>query len=58
MVTNGTRLDDTMLAGLMKSGLDTLWVSFDGTSEASFEGIREGADLRPRRLEPEAASGS
>jgi MoaA/NifB/PqqE/SkfB family radical SAM enzyme len=44
MVTNGTRLDDTMLAGLAKSGLDTLWVSFDGTSEACFEGIREGAD--------------
>ena len=44
MVTNGTRLDDAMLAGLMKSGLDTLWVSFDGASEACFEGIREGAD--------------
>jgi hypothetical protein len=44
MVTNGTRLDDTMLAGLVKSGLDTLWVSFDGASEACFEGIREGAD--------------
>ena len=44
MVTNGTRLDDAMLAGLMKSGLDTRWVSFDGTSEACFEGIREGAD--------------
>jgi MoaA/NifB/PqqE/SkfB family radical SAM enzyme len=44
MVTNGTRLDDAMLAGLMGSGLDTLWVSFDGTSEACFEGIREGAD--------------
>lgn len=44
MVTNGTRLDDAMLAGLMASGLDMLWVSFDGTSEACFEGIREGAD--------------
>lgn len=44
MVTNGTRLDEAMLAGLMESGLDTLWVSFDGTSEACFEGIREGAD--------------
>ena len=44
MVTNGTRLDEAMLAGLVKSGLDTLWVSFDGASEACFEGIREGAD--------------
>jgi len=44
MVTNGTRLDDAMLDGLMNAGLDTLWVSFDGTSEACFEGIREGAD--------------
>ena len=44
MVTNGTRLDDAMLDGLMSAGLDTLWVSFDGTSEACFEGIREGAD--------------
>lgn len=43
MVTNGTRLDEGMLAGLIESGLDTLWVSFDGTSEACFEGIREGA---------------
>ena len=44
MVTNGTRLDGALLSGLMTSGLDTLWVSFDGTSEACFEGIREGAD--------------
>ncbi len=44
MVTNGTRLDDVMLGGLIESRLDTLWVSFDGASEACFEGIREGAD--------------
>ena len=44
MVTNGTGLDEEMLAGLMESDLDMLWVSFDGTSEACFEGIREGAD--------------
>jgi len=46
MVTNGTRLDETMLRGLMASGLDTLWVSFDGVSAESFEDIREGASFR------------
>jgi MoaA/NifB/PqqE/SkfB family radical SAM enzyme len=35
-----------MLAGLMKSKLDSLWVSFDGTMETSFEDIREGAGFQ------------
>jgi MoaA/NifB/PqqE/SkfB family radical SAM enzyme len=46
MVTNGTLLDDAMLTGLMKSGLDGIWVSFDGVTEASFEDIREGAGFQ------------
>ena len=46
LVTNGTLLDDAMLAGLMESRLDTLWVSFDGGSEAGFEDIRSGAGFR------------
>lgn len=46
MVTNGTLLDDAMLTGLMESGLDGLWVSFDGVTEASFEDIREGAGFQ------------
>lgn len=46
MVTNGTLLDEVMLAGLMKSKLDTLWESFDGTMETSFEDIREGASFQ------------
>ncbi|WP_425803883.1 radical SAM protein [Desulfitobacterium sp. Sab5] len=43
MVTNGTLLDEEMLKGLFENGLDTLWVSFDGTNEECFEDIREGA---------------
>ena len=46
LVTNGTLLDDEMLAGLMESRLDRLWVSFDGGSQASFEDIRRGAGFR------------
>jgi MoaA/NifB/PqqE/SkfB family radical SAM enzyme len=44
MVTNGTLLDREMAEGIVASGLDTLWVSFDGASEASYEAIREGAN--------------
>ncbi len=44
MVTNGTLLDKDMAEGIVASGLDTLWVSFDGASEASYEAIREGAN--------------
>ncbi|QGU95579.1 radical SAM protein [Clostridium bovifaecis] len=45
MVTNGTLLDETLLKGLIENGLDTLWVSFDGTSADRFEDIREGANF-------------
>lgn len=46
MTTNGTLLDKDMLIGLMKNKLDTLWVSFDGTSEESFDSIRAGASFK------------
>jgi MoaA/NifB/PqqE/SkfB family radical SAM enzyme len=43
MVSNGTLLDERMLAGLLKAGLDRLWVSFDGTEGPGHEHIRQGA---------------
>jgi MoaA/NifB/PqqE/SkfB family radical SAM enzyme len=46
MTTNGTCLDEDFLQGLFKSRLDTLWVSLDGTKEASYEDIRAGASFR------------
>ena len=46
MTTNGTLLDEPMIRGLLDSGLDTLWVSFDGTEETSFEDIRYGASFK------------
>jgi len=45
MVTNGTLLNEEMTEGLIRSGLDTLWVSFDGTSADNFEDIRAGANF-------------
>ena len=46
MTTNGTLLDDTMLAGLIRNRLDRLWISFDAAEEARFETIRKGARFR------------
>jgi MoaA/NifB/PqqE/SkfB family radical SAM enzyme len=43
MTTNGTRLDEPMIDGLLQSRLDRLWVSFDGADETQFETIRKGA---------------
>ncbi|MDD5657671.1 MAG: radical SAM protein [Elusimicrobia bacterium] len=45
MVSNGTLLDDQMIAGLRESRLDRLWVSFDGTDGSSFEHVRKGASF-------------
>jgi MoaA/NifB/PqqE/SkfB family radical SAM enzyme len=45
LITNGTLLDGRMLSGFMDGRLDTLWVSFDGVSEAGFNDIRDGAGL-------------
>jgi len=46
MTTNGTLLQGAMLEGLVRSGLDRLWVSFDSADEARFESIRKGARFR------------
>jgi MoaA/NifB/PqqE/SkfB family radical SAM enzyme len=43
LITNGTNLDETMIAGFMDAGLDRLWVSLDGVTEGSFDDIRQGA---------------
>ncbi|HOW85744.1 MAG TPA: radical SAM protein [Candidatus Aminicenantes bacterium] len=45
MTTNATLLDEALIEGLLRERLDTLWVSLDGTTEASFETIREGASF-------------
>jgi MoaA/NifB/PqqE/SkfB family radical SAM enzyme len=45
MTTNATLLDDALVEGLLREGLDTLWISLDGTTEESFETIRAGASL-------------
>jgi len=50
MTTNATLLDDALIDGLLRERLDTLWISLDGTTEESFESIREGASF-PRVLE-------
>jgi len=46
MTTNGTHLDEPMLGELYDSRLDILWVSFDGTENAVFESIRQGANFQ------------
>jgi hypothetical protein len=38
LTTNGTRLDETLVEGLFRSGLDRLWVSIDGADEIHFTG--------------------
>jgi MoaA/NifB/PqqE/SkfB family radical SAM enzyme len=50
LTTNATLLDDALVDGLLREGLDTLWISLDGTTEESFDTIRAGASL-PRVLE-------
>lgn len=50
MTTNATLLDNALIEGLLRERLDTLWISLDGTTEESFETIREGASF-PRVLE-------
>jgi len=46
ITTNGTLLTEEMSRHLLEAGLDRLWVSFDGTSETSFDDIRQGASFR------------
>ncbi len=46
VTSNGTLLNESMAKGLLRAGLDRLWVSFDGTTETSFNDIRQGASFR------------
>jgi len=45
IITNGHLLDRDMAKGLIQAGLDTLVVSVDGTTQASYEAIRLGGNL-------------
>lgn len=45
MVTNGTLMNKDMVEALLEKALDTLWVSFDGTSAKYFDDIRAGASF-------------
>jgi MoaA/NifB/PqqE/SkfB family radical SAM enzyme len=46
LVTNGTCLSEAMVLGLMQAGLDMIWVSVDGLSEASLHNSRPGASFK------------
>ncbi|MDD5628286.1 MAG: radical SAM protein [Elusimicrobia bacterium] len=46
MVSNGTRLDEAMGRGLLRAGLDRLWISLDGTEAETFEQVRKGARFK------------
>ena len=62
MITNGTLLDEKRSKALIAAGLDTLWVSIDGSRPESFADVRLGAELptvlanlrRFRQLRPAA----
>jgi MoaA/NifB/PqqE/SkfB family radical SAM enzyme len=45
LTTNATLLDDALADGLLREGLDGLWISIDGTTAESFDAIRAGASL-------------
>jgi len=45
LITNGTLLKEEMIKSLIDAGLDTLWVSLDGSTPESFSDIRMGAEL-------------
>ena len=46
LVSNGTLLGAITADGLLKAGLDRLWISFDGAEEANFEDNRRGARFK------------
>jgi MoaA/NifB/PqqE/SkfB family radical SAM enzyme len=50
LITNGTLLNKEMIKSLIESGLDTIWVSLDGSTPESYSDIRMGAHL-PNILE-------
>ncbi len=62
MITNGTLLNEKLSKALIAAGLDTLWVSIDGSRPESFADVRLGAELptvlanlrRFRQLRPAA----
>lgn len=62
LITNGTLLTEDQAGGLIKAGLDVLWVSIDGASPESYADVRLGAELpnvlanlaRFRQLRPPA----
>jgi len=45
VITNGHLLDKDMAKGFIRAGLDTLVVSVDGTTPASYEDVRLGGNL-------------
>ena len=45
IITNGTLLDEKRAKALIATGLDTLWVSIDGSRPESFADVRLGAEL-------------
>jgi len=45
LTTNGTTLDDALVAGLFEARLDRIWVSFDGAEAPSFTSVRKGASF-------------
>jgi MoaA/NifB/PqqE/SkfB family radical SAM enzyme len=45
MITNGTLLEPPISTGLVKAGLDLLWVSLDGATPESYADVRLGAAL-------------
>ena len=50
LITNGTLLKKEMIVSLIESGLDTIWISLDGSTPESFSDIRIGAE-RPNILD-------
>lgn len=45
VITNGHLLDETIAKGLIQAGLDTVVISLDGTTQASYEDVRLGGSL-------------
>lgn len=46
ITSNGTLLNEKLINDLYDAALDTIWVSFDGTSAESFEDVRAGASFK------------
>ena len=46
MISNGSLLTDAVIAALLTTGLDYLFISLDGSDPQSYEAIRPGADYQ------------